>query len=278
MHKKQVHRDPWPKFDDFEPDVYPLGLRRRAAVQWMRRAREELGSVYEFTALSHVLSQARVPVEVLGGLSRLITDEVRHAEMCGRMARACYPEGLQEADSPLAWKPPRMPYDEPPRFDAKADDLEPTLRWAADVVMTSCCIGETISRPLFEAVATVTTDPVCEQVIRQILRDEHLHAAFGWDTLELLYAELGVDSRAWLQHVLANRLAGFEMGCSGGIQITDLVDTEVTIQRSTEPNLGALTTREYAQIFYSTLETDIFPRFTALGMDPMRAWAERGIS
>jgi len=77
--------------------------------------------------------------------------------------------------------------------------------------------------------------------------------------------------------MLANRLAGFEMGCSGGIKIEDLVDTEVTILRGTEPNLATLTTREYAQIFYSTLETDIFPRFTALGMDPMLAWAERSM-
>ena len=278
MHRKQVYRDPWPKFEDFDVKAYSLELRAPAAKQWMRRAREELGSVYEFTALTHALSSLRPPVEVLGGLSRLITDEVRHAEMCGRMATACYPEGLAQEDEPLRWLPPRMPYAEPPIFDPISGDSQPILRWASDVVMTSCCIGETLSRPLFESVAIVTTDPVCEQVIRQILRDEHLHATFGWETLGFLIPELTDASREWLQRQLAIRLRGFESGAAGGFTPQDLAGTEVQIERGEGPNLGTLTARQYAQIFYSTLETVIFPRFSELGLDPLKAWTERSTS
>jgi len=276
MHKKQVHREPWPDFTSFQSSRYPLEIRRAAALQWMRRAREELGSVYEFTSLSHALCRVRVPVEVLGGLSRLITDEVRHAEMCGRMALACYPEGAANEPELLAWRVPKMPYPEPPAFDASSDNLMPTLRWASDVVLTSCCIGETLSRPLFEAVATVTTEPVSEQVIRQILRDEHLHAAFGWETLRLLFGALDESSRAWLQNRLGRRLAGFELGCAGGHTVEELAGTEVSIERLDEDNLGTLSSRQYAQIFYSTLESVIFPRFTDIGLDPLQAWSERG--
>jgi len=192
------------------------------------------------------------------------------------MAHACYPEAVEREPGLLAWEAPRMPYPDPPDFDSGTDELMPTLRWAADVVLTSCCIGETISRPLFEAVATVTTEPVSEQVIRQILRDEHLHAAFGWETLRFLFHELDDSSQEWLQARLGRRLAGFELGCAGGHTVEELAGTEVVIERLDEDNLGTLNSRQYAQIFYSTLESVIFPRFIELGLDPLKAWAERG--
>jgi hypothetical protein len=37
-----------------------------------------------------------------------------------------------------------------------------------------------------------------------------------------------------------------------------------------------LTGQQYAVIFYSCLETEIFPRLRALGLDPDSAWKSRG--
>ena len=56
------------------------------------------------------------------------------------------------------------------------------------------------------------------------------------------------------------------------------VSGEATIERLDEDNLGTLNSRQYAQIFYSTLESVIFPRFIELGLDPLKAWAERGVA
>jgi hypothetical protein len=279
IHRRQVHRDDWPDFAAFDVASYPEGLRQPAARQWMRRAREELGSVYEFTALSHALAACRVPLEILGALSRLITDEVRHVELCGRMARACWPEGLAAGDDIFDFVPPTMPFPEPPILDRAKDEPMPLLRWAADAILCSCCIGETLSRPLFESAATVCTDPVCESVLRQILRDEHLHASFGWEALEDLHGRLDDEGRAWLEGRLSKRLAGFEKSCAEGISLEHLAGTDVIIAPGdpASPNLAMLTRHQYAMIFYSTLETEILPRFEALGMNARTAWAKRGV-
>jgi hypothetical protein len=277
IHRRQVHRDDWPDFDAFDVGAYPLELRRRATRQWMRRAREELGSVYEFTAVSHALAACRVPLEILGSLSRLITDEVRHVELCGRMARACWPEGLEAGDEIFSWTPPRMPFPEPPVLDQKTDDAMPLLRWAADAILCSCCIGETLSRPLFESAATVCTDPVCEAVLRQILRDEHLHATFGWEALHDLFSRLDDEGRQWLEGRLAKRLAGFERTCADGVDLAELAGTEVAIEPGDpkKPNLATLTRHQYAMVFYATLENEILPAFDDVGLDARAAWAAR---
>lgn len=277
IHRHQVHREPWPDFAAFDPSGYPLALREDAARQWMSRAQQELGSVYEFTALAHALAACRAPIELLGGLSRLITDEVRHAELCGRLARAIWPEAGDDDGAPLAWQSPRMPFAESPPLGPGPDGAMPILLWAADAILCSCCIGETMSLPLFEAAATVCTDDVCESVVQQILRDEHLHAAFGWEALAELWAHLDGPSRGALQGHLARRLGGFEQTSSAGVDLAELVNTAVIISpgNAADPNLGILSPHQHAMIFYAVIETEILAGFDAIGLDAPRAWAER---
>jgi hypothetical protein len=276
IHEKQVHRDGWPDFAAFDPARYPESLRRPASRQWMRRANEELGSYYEFSTLARALAGARAPVQMLGALSRLITDEVRHAELCGTMARVVWPEGETSAPDAFRWFEPKLPFEEPPPIGAK-DDVEPVHRWAADAILCSCCIGETLSRPLFESVATVCTDETSSAVLRQILRDEHLHATFGWEALAELLPRLGKASRAWLQKRLAERLGAFELGAVHGVTLEELAGKELVVEPGdpAKPNLAILDSRTYAMIFYATIESEILPRFAELGFDATGAWAAR---
>lgn len=275
-HRKQVHRDPWPAFERFDPQPWPLEQRRGAAIQWAGRARNEHGSVQQFGQLTQVLASACVELELLGVLARMITDEVRHAELCARMAIALWPEGMQTEAQVFRWPQPRPPWRDPPSPREQLEP-EPRLAWATRAILTACCLGETLSKPMLEALVVVTTDPIAEAVSRQILRDEHLHATFGFEALELLWPRLAADSRAGLQTGLAHDFAGFERSVCGAITIADVAGSEVTIERG-EPNLGVLSGHQYAMIFYSCLETEIFPRLRALGLDPERAWATRAAS
>jgi hypothetical protein len=273
-HRKQVHRDPWPAFERFDPKPWTLEQRRSAAIQWAGRARNEHGSVQQFGQLTQVLASACVELELLGVLARMITDEVRHAELCARMAVALWPEGLQTEAQVFRWPQPRPPWEDPPSPRERLEP-EPRLAWAARAILTACCLGETLSKPMLEALVVLTTEPIAEAVSRQILRDEHLHATFGFEALELMWPRLGDDSRARLQLGLAHDFAGFEKSVCGEIRIADVAGSEVTIERG-EPNLGVLSGHQYAMIFYSCLESEIFPRLRALGLDPERAWATRG--
>ena len=281
VHRKQVHRDPWPDFASFDPGPWSEPERRAAALQWAGRARNEHGSVQQFAQLTQVLATARVELELLGSLARLITDEVRHAELCAAMALAIWPEGVTVDPRVFRWPQPRPPWPDPPgarvpdpKGDAGDPDVEPRLAWAAGAILTACCLGETLSKPMLEALAVVATEPLAEAVARQILRDEHLHATFGFEALALLLPRLREASRARLQTQLAADLAGFERSVCGSLRIADVADTEIVIERG-EPNLGVLTEHQYAVIFYSCLEGEIFPRLHELGFDPEAAWAQR---
>ncbi len=274
MHKNQVHREPWPEPSTFDRSAYPEGLRRSAAVQWAGRARNEHGSVHQFSQLLHTFTRARVPGQILGALSRLITDEVRHAELCAATALAVHPEG--EGSKAFRFPLPGVPW-QPPPAPGPDGDAQAIYRWAADVIITACCIGETLSRPLLAAVETVATDPFIEGVAAQILRDEHLHATFGWEALSWLVPRLDDDSRAWVQGQLPRRFAGFERSTARGVRIEHVAEQAITIDPGdpASPNLGTLSKPQYAVIYFATFESEILPKLQDLGFDVGWAWGAR---
>ena len=128
---------------------------------------------------------------------------------------------------------------------------------------------------MLDAVALVSTDPVAILCAEQILKDEQFHASFGWEALEVLWPTLDAQERASAHTRLSRALAGFERTTCGEVRIEDLAGREVVIEASEDPNLGTLTTEQFAAIFYATLEAEIFPKLRALDIDVDRAWAER---
>lgn len=271
VHRTQVRRDPWPDFESFERERYSPELLSEGARNWAARARAEYGSIHQFSQVAHALTCARAPLHLLGALARLLTDEARHAELCLEMARACDPELDPKA---FRWTEPKTPWGLPP--GPEAGDTE-RLGWAARAILVACCLGETLSRPMLDAIALVATDPVAEGCARQILRDEHLHATFGWEALAYLVPQLSPTDLERLQETLRSALAGFEASTACGVTVAELAGTEVQIARDpATPNLGVLTPQQYAAIFYSTLEQEIFPKLEGLGLDPVQAWAARG--
>ena len=267
----QIRRDPWPDFEAFRAQDYTPELRRAAAVQWAGRARAEYGSIHQFTQVAHALCEARAPIDLHGALARLITDEVRHAELCARMAEAICPDAAQRESAIFRWPVPDTPW---PRPKLPADETT-ILGWAACAVLVACCLGETLSEPMLDALIVVTTDPVPEAVARQIGRDEHLHAAFGWETLGWLLPRLDDRGRDQVQARLGRALAGFQSTTACGIPVEEVAHRSIEIVRDeARPNLGTLTDLQYAMIFYATLERDIFPPLRALGLDPDLAWRQ----
>lgn len=273
MHVHHVHRDPWPAFAEVDVRAVDAAILAHATREWASRARNEYGSVHQFAGLAQALAEARAPVTILGALARLQTDEARHVELCAELVRA-YVGG---ADGELpAWPVPRTPWADAPRVRSEGD-VPRALAWAAEVTLSACCIGETLSVPMLEAIAVVATEPIARDVARQILRDEHLHATFGWELLGWLLPQLDAPGRAQVDAALPSVLAGFEESTCGPFRAADLAGstTEVASPAPGIANLGTLDARTYAAIFYATLETEIFPRFEALGLEPLRAWAAR---
>ncbi len=270
IYRQQIRREPWPVFADFRREDYPLDLRREAARHWARRSVAEYGSIHQFSGVTHALCEARVGLELLGPLTRLMTDEVRHAEICARMAVTCDPSGPEASPQAFAWEVPQAPWPQAP----DASDRDEVLTWAASAILVACCLGETISRPMYDALLVVCTDEIASQVLRQIQRDEHLHAAFGWDALAMLWPALTDTGRQKVQERLRRAFGGFESTTACGYTISDVAGREVTIARA-GPNLGVLEPEQYAMIFFATVEQELFPALDKIGLDPADAWARR---
>jgi hypothetical protein len=128
---------------------------------------------------------------------------------------------------------------------------------------------------MLDAIAVVSTDPMAEAIAAQILRDEHLHAAFGWEALGWLLEHVGDPARTAIQRVLPTRYGEFEHSTCCGIGIDQVAGKEILIERTGTPNLGTLTDEQYAMIYFATVETEIIPALEKLGLDPGGAWARR---
>lgn len=269
VHRKQIQRSPWPVYSELDLSGYSEELRVEAAHQWATRAGAEHSSVFQFSQLSQALTLARAPIEILGALSRLITDEVRHVQLCLDVAKACCPPNwthLLDLPSPYSpWSP----------FNPEAERVE-LFAWASRAVLIACCLGESLSKPMLEVIALQSTEPVIEAATLQILKDEELHSVFGWESLGYLITELNEAALEELHRTLPQALAGLELTTTHGITVAQCVGQPLTVSRSKDkPNLGTLDARQSATVFYSTLDSMIFPELSKLGFDPLKAWRQR---
>jgi hypothetical protein len=121
----------------------------------------------------------------------------------------------------------------------------------------------------------VATDPLAAAVAKQILRDEHLHASFGWETLALLLPRIDDAQRDALAQRMMRSFGAVEASTACGIAVEAVVGKSIEIAEDDEPNLGTLTDEQYAMIFFATMEAEVLPQLQALGLDAMDAWQRR---
>lgn len=93
----------------------------------------------------------------------------------------------------------------------------------------------------------------------------------------MLVPRLGERQAQALQTQLSRALTGFERTTCGSARIEDLARSELVIAPGdgSTPNLGTLTERPFAMIFYATLDDEIFGALTRLGLDAPSAWRGR---
>jgi hypothetical protein len=85
----------WGNFDRLSFGAEEL---REAAGQWRERARQEYASMAVFTQLASQMHVLGVPLDWSGALARMISDEVRHTELCARFAELLEPHVAIELD------------------------------------------------------------------------------------------------------------------------------------------------------------------------------------
>lgn len=268
----------WEAFDRGRYDAASLAA---AAGAWRDRARQEFHSLALFTQLASQVHLIGAPLDWAGAFVRMTADEVRHTELCARMASILAGEG---AESP----PARLP-------EIDADALHLPVRTTSlrahvrETVVAAFCIGETLSGRMFRRCLRAATDPVARDVVRTIVDDETFHGRLGWELAALLMREDEDDARAreerdGLARALPELFTHYRHICcaDGGeawaraeCEEAD-ADGDVSMGASPEPppNFGTLTLAGYALAFYDGMREDVVPGLVAIGFPEAEdAWA-----
>ncbi len=239
MRRRTVHI-PW---TESTADALTEPERARLAATWMRRSEAEYLAVSTFSVLAIDLVAASAPADVLSLCLRAGIDEVRHAELCLRMAKIY--SGKQQ-----------LP---PPGMSSLPDDpARPKLHQALANTMLVSCVSETYATTVLSATRDLTTDPTAQAVLTSIYSDELMHARLGWSYLR--YAiEVGgqgvIDAAAAM---LPRALRGVANVVEAERPIGDVTDAVRTH--------GLMTPAEERVIFSTCVREVLVPGFEALGI------------
>ena len=208
--------------------------RARLAATWMRRAEAEYLAISTFSVLAIDLVAAMAPADVISLCLRAGIDEIRHAEMCVRMAQIY--SGEQ-----------KLP---PPGMSSLPDDpARPKLHQALANTMLVSCVSETYATTVLSATRDLTVDPTAQAVLTSIYSDEVMHARL----------ELGgqgvIDAAAAM---LPRALRG----------VANVVERERPIGDVTPAvrDHGLMTPAEERVIFSTCVREVLVPGFEALGI------------
>ncbi|MDH3752851.1 MAG: ferritin-like domain-containing protein [Acidimicrobiia bacterium] len=146
-----------------------------ARVYWSRRAWSEYGAISESPSMQlRFALENRAPDLSLFWTVRT-QEEVKHAEVCRRMAEALGRYHLQPSDEELEAIAGALGTRE--RVLDESILLEATI---AGLV----CVAETVVYDVFVKLVRQVIDPVAKEIFRLIIRDETRHCEFGWAYLE----------------------------------------------------------------------------------------------
>jgi hypothetical protein len=151
-----------------DPAVEALSPHERQAVaeMWTRRSEAELRVAATFSGIVGDLFASGADPEVLAIASRAVGDEVRHAEICRRVAG-------RYSDGSVAWPAPcHVALPEYP-------DVPPATRCALHM-LGMCCLNETIASAFLRACLDGAETLLSKAALTELLTDEIDHARLGW--------------------------------------------------------------------------------------------------
>jgi len=222
-----------------------MAASSRLLTEWRNRVRAEYGSAGLAAQASHWMIRCGFPEASVHTGLRVVADELEHARLSHATVVA-----LGGEDEPMSLDI---------RATAAPDAPEGVLASLVDTILRNFCLGETFAVPLFAAMRATTTHPQAREALDRVLRDEAVHRAFGWESLDVLltYDAPGVRQRAAEQ--VPDMLAWFHHAYASHEGAPPLTEDERTA--------GMISGTEYAEIYRTCLAEQIRPRFAKRGID-----------
>lgn len=236
-------------WDDPSVDALSAPLRAGLALHWQDRARSELRVAHAFRALGAELADTGVTAVVSDLVARTIEDEVRHSELCRRLA---------ERYSGHAVEAPRVTREALPAFDGASRELRVALH-----VMSLSCINETIASSWLSGCLALTTAPLPREATRVHLREEIDHARLGWAHLASRHVSdaTRVALGKWLGRVLRANLPQW-------------FRADAALPPEGVPEHGAPSSETTRALVLESVHDVVLPGLAEVGVDPAagHAW------
>lgn len=159
---------------------------------WTRSAFSEYASGAAFAEIAAHMLAARAPIDLVAAAGDFVGDEMFHAELASRVAMSLGGAMPLEVNFGKLVRPP---------------EGSGALLRAAELVVRSCCVGESLTVPILKQSRRAAGSRTIEAVISRILRDEAQHAELGWWFLD--WAELTDADRAHLASVAGATIRSF---------------------------------------------------------------------
>jgi hypothetical protein len=234
-----------------DPSVGELSSAQRAAIagHWKHRARSELQVGRAFAAMVPLLRERRASAAVLDRLESGAEEEVRHSEICSRLAETYLGEAVER---------PRIDSVPLPRFEVGDDDLEIAL-----LVAGMCCVNETIATAWISACLSAATTPLGQMANRIHLTDEIEHARVGW--AHLASDAVSAATRSALGPCLPRLLEANAPGWERD---------DPSLPPEGVPSHGHLPVAVSRRVFIDAVADLVLPGFAHVGVDtgPAHAW------
>ena len=163
-----------------------------ARLSWTDGAFREYASAAAFSALTTALLEAGAPIDLVAMCADFVVDEMVHVELNGRVAAELGGAAPYRVDLDKV-----APY---------IDPALPAIERAAELALTTSCVGEALSVPSLAGSMRASHHPLTRAVLARIVRDEGPHARLGWLVLD--WAGDRID-RARLAGVARDRIAAY---------------------------------------------------------------------
>jgi hypothetical protein len=161
---------------------------------WTRSAFSEYASAAAFAEIASHLLAAKAPIDLVAAAGDFVGDEMFHAELASRVAMSLGGALPLDVDFEKLVRPPSG---------------GSALLRAAELVVRSCCVGESLTVPMLKQSRRTAGSRTIEAVISRILRDEAQHAQLGWWFLD--WAELADRDRAYLGAIAGATIRSFSV-------------------------------------------------------------------
>ncbi len=225
--------------------------RERGRRSFILRALDEQRSLLAFSELLAELAEQRAPIDVIGSLSRVVRDEARHVDLCGRVVDSL--GGFGKNPPSANW--------------VRSDKRLPLRRRVLKTIVGSLCVGETISVSMIRGVRDNATDETVHAVLTKMLSDESFHSRFGWWWLE--QADVTDEERAWVNRYLTKLLPAVERGVRPSAE--KLARNQDAYVYSP---FGSMKFKEREAAFLWAMHDRVIPSFDKLGFNASAIWKQ----